>query len=53
MAFRGYNGGWGQGDGKVPVLVTTLRDGIDSKTTSVSCYGQPTRARFASLDFQA
>ena len=53
MAVRGYSGGWGQGAAEVPVHATALRDGIDSKATSVTWYGQPTRARFASLDFQA
>ena len=45
--------GGGRGTAEVPVHATTLRDGIDSKTTSVTCYGQATRDRFASLDFQA
>ena len=53
MAERGCGGGWWQGGAEVPVHATTLRDGIDSKTTSVTCYGQPTHDRFASLDFQA
>ena len=43
--------GGGRGVLRCAVHATTLRDGIDSKTTSVTCYGQPTRERFASLDF--
>ena len=45
--------GGGRGGAEVPVHATALRDGIDSKATSVTCYGQATRERFASLDFQA